>query len=807
MEVNELNTGQSTPPAFLQQGNMTGQQDDMEIASTSLLPLHGYHTHQHRISMQALPLQAINAQVSFLPAELIDMIQAQCSYRDLQALTSVNHAAFALRFHNPRLQHLHFNTAAQVKAFLACCRETQQTASLTGAIRIREDFQQVKILSLTLSKHLNSEQCEPLFAYLPGVDCLKIRPAAGQRIASLGPLCKAARYLALKHLAITGPLLQYRLKFDEDALPDELWQWSTLETLELLTLDSITRISEDIGKLTRLTSLHLRVPFCAWSEREPKLLVALPESLGQLTKLEKFVLSGFSALLKLPEAIGQLSALKSLTLRDMNLNALPASLGQLQKLEQLDLSGLNRIRNIPEQIGQLTALKSLRLTFMNSLNALPASLGQLAKLERLELIFLNGIEAIPEEIGQLKALRSLRLNTMQSLRVLPASLGQLEKLEQFYLCRLNRIDKLPEAIGQLNALKSLRLSFIELKALPASLGQLDKLEQLELNSLGRIENISEEIGQLSALKSLTLSNMKSLRALSAHFGQLDKLEQLELDGLDRLEAIPEEIGQLSALKSLILNNMKSLQTLSANFGQLAKLEQLELNGLYWLEAIPEEIGQLKALQSLTLSNMKLLNALPASIGQLQKLKQLVLRDLGYIEEFPEQLGQLNASKSLTCAGGGALPASLWQLRKLEQLDLSYLDSMQEIDQLTALKSLTLRDMHLNSLNQAMVLKLEKLVQLEQLHLRGRFGSHRNTIREIYIGQLIALKSITLHDFPKLQYFGESKLEYPRESKLEYSGESKKQLNNLREIILSGQTPFVNSPVELQQYTKRYANCG
>jgi Leucine-rich repeat (LRR) protein len=66
-------------------------------------------------------------------------------------------------------------------------------------------------------------------------------------------------------------------------------------------------------------------------------------------------------LTELPESLGQLTRLQSLKLRNNQLTALPESLGQLTQLRSLDLSD-NQLRVLPESLGQLTQLQSLNLS-------------------------------------------------------------------------------------------------------------------------------------------------------------------------------------------------------------------------------------------------------------------------------------------------------------------------------------------------------------------------------------------------------------------------------------------------------------
>jgi Leucine-rich repeat (LRR) protein len=560
MQVASSISCQSTAPFCFLHG-------DRNNPSSLLLPLHGYHQYQQPIATPAPAIDMMAGQAYLMP-ELIEMIQGFCLPQELLTLTSINKAAFATRFHNPSLAHLYFTTSVQVEAFLlSCCQP--QTAEFTSAIRLRTDFQNIKALTLHLSDQLTVKQVEKLFAYLPSVTHLKIRLAANQRLASLGPLCKAAHHLPLTYLKISRGI-DNKTPGREDALPSELWQWPTLEELYLCALDNVCSISEGIGKLINLTSLHLKTAYLEVNDE----LITLPESLGQLTKLETLVIEGFSALRTLPEAIGHLTALKALRLRHLKGFAeLPTSLWQLKELKALIIanSGINQI---PNAINQLTALTSLSLRNLRALTALPAGLWQLNSLEALELYLLPCIDKIPELTRQFTALKSLELVHLEALTVLPTNLWQLNKLELLTLEHLPLISKISEEISHLQSLRHLKLAGMPLlSVLPLGLWQLSKLETLYLVYIP-LHNIPEELGQLSALTLLELEQMYSVKTLPQSLGQLQKLEMLKLAGLANIEALPETIAQLTALKTLHLGELYSLNSLPENLAQLKQLQKI-----------------------------------------------------------------------------------------------------------------------------------------------------------------------------------------------------------------------------------------
>jgi internalin A len=190
-----------------------------------------------------------------------------------------------------------------------------------------------------------------------------------------------------------------------------------------------------------------------WKEKKLGLsdngLTELPESLGQLTRLQHLDLSG-NRLMQLPESLGQLTQLQRLELSRNQLTELPESLGQLTQLQFLDLSG-NRLTQLPESLGQLTQLQQLHLSG-NRLTQLPESLGQLTQLRAFSLEG-NLIEWIPRWIGQLKQLQVLHFGFRQSawgnpLVDLPIELRDLTKLDDLDLSNCPNLNLPPEIVAK-----------------------------------------------------------------------------------------------------------------------------------------------------------------------------------------------------------------------------------------------------------------------------------------------------------------------------------------------------------------------
>jgi Leucine-rich repeat (LRR) protein len=146
---------------------------------------------------------------------------------------------------------------------------------------------------------------------------------------------------------------------------------------------------------------------------------------------------------------------------------------------------------------------------------------------------------------------------------------------------------------------------------------------------------------------------------------------------------------------------------------------------------------------------KVKDNLPDELWQLTTLKTLTIKGFANIVSISEDIDQLNALRSLTLGYMQklkTLPKSLGRLDKLEALSLLSLDNIttlpEEIGQLTALKSLTLKS--LRELK-AWPASLQQLSNLESFTLEGL---HAITALPKDINQLKALKSLTL-DYVRL----------------------------------------------------------
>ena len=88
----------------------------------------------------------------------------------------------------------------------------------------------------------------------------------------------------------------------------------------------------------------------------------IPESIGELTQLEKLVLKSNNLGGEIPLSIGNLQHLTQLSLiNDSLIGSIPDTIGNLQKLVRLDIVNNQLTGVIPNSIGDLTTLQYLYL--------------------------------------------------------------------------------------------------------------------------------------------------------------------------------------------------------------------------------------------------------------------------------------------------------------------------------------------------------------------------------------------------------------------------------------------------------------
>ncbi len=239
-------------------------------------------------------------------------------------------------------------------------------------------------------------------------------------------------------------------------LPEYLGLFASLRTLDLILCQSLTRLPDSLGQLAGL--LHLDLRGC-------DVLTSFPDSMDQLRSLVAIGLP--SCVHELPGWVLQQPALQYLSAAGSIRTCLPESLGQLTALQRLILSSNSQLSRLPESLGQLAALISLDLSSCETLRTLPASVGQLGALRELSLRFCSNLTMLPESLELLGCLQVLDLEGCNQLALLPERWGRQPPLETLNLRLCHSLTFLPESLGQLGHLRDLNLEWCPgLTALP-----------------------------------------------------------------------------------------------------------------------------------------------------------------------------------------------------------------------------------------------------------------------------------------------------------------------------------------------------
>jgi len=336
----------------------------------------------------------------------------------------------------------------------------------------------------------------------------------------------------------------------------------------------------------------------------------------------------------------------SLDQRQNQLNgSIPESLGNLSRLQNLNLKTNQLSGSIPESLSNLNNLQKLILLDNQLSGSIPESLGNLSNLQHL---FLNGNQLsgfIPESLGNLKNLQRLSLGSNQLSGSIPASLGNLSHL--YYLGLLdNQLNgSIPASLGNLSNLKNLDLRTNQLSgSIPESLGNLSHLQSLILFSNQLSGSIPESLGNLTHLQSLILFNNQLSGSIPESLGNLNNLSSLYLHSNHQLSgSIPESLGNLSNLHVLLLSYNQLSGSIPESLENLNNLQSLALHHNQLSGSIPESLGNLSNLQSLYLNNNELCGDIPLSLMNLSMITGLRLSDNHLTTSDTELIAWLDAN--------------------------------------------------------------------------------------------------------------------------------------------------------------------
>ncbi|GLT59709.1 hypothetical protein SLA2020_325140 [Shorea laevis] len=209
--------------------------------------------------------------------------------------------------------------------------------------------------------------------------------------------------------------------------------------LEYLGLDHCSMSSLSMKEMISLRALEMCVcdGFCCLS------------GLESCISLQTVNIVACNDLISISEDVGRLSSLTSLMIADCeNLRSIPEEwLGRNTRLEKLEIGPLwSELEEYPglTSIHQLHAsLKSLTLVGWDKLKSLPHQLQHLTALKKLWLSDFNGLEALPEWLGDLSSLHILHIGKCSNLTRLP-SIEAMRRLSNLQTLEISDCPKLVE---------------------------------------------------------------------------------------------------------------------------------------------------------------------------------------------------------------------------------------------------------------------------------------------------------------------------------------------------------------------------
>lgn len=352
----------------------------------------------------------------------------------------------------------------------------------------------------------------------------------------------------------------------------------------------------------------------------------LPNSIGDL-KLLRYLNAPRVQHWVFPYRVMKLSKLTYLSLRGSSvILALPDSIGEMEGLMYLDLSGCSRIKKLPVSFGKLTKLVHLDFSKCSQVTYVSESLKSLTNLEYLDLSHCKNIGVLLKNLGRLLKLRNLNISYSSYVCSLDywwpntEVLFTLTKLECLNLSsprqRCMTKKNLPEAL-KLSDLSGLQRKYwLGRREGPIAFGNLKNLVYLDLSGCSAVDGVLDTLGSLTKLQHLNLSRCSyfddctdlHLLHMSQAIGNLTELRYLNLSDCSGAQKHPKQafsvflecIGNLLNLEHLDLSWNVNLTSLPECFGSLGKLHTLNLTWCCCLVDIPANLYQMGTLRFLEL---------------------------------------------------------------------------------------------------------------------------------------------------------------------------------------------------------------
>ncbi|KAL9145745.1 hypothetical protein ABFS82_13G063900 [Erythranthe guttata] len=205
------------------------------------------------------------------------------------------------------------------------------------------------------------------------------------------------------------------------------------------------------------------------------------------TRLVNISLIGNRVTGPIPKALANISTLAHLTLEYNQISGvIPPELGDLPRLERFLVTSNNLIGEIPANLAKLSTLRDFRISDNNFSGSIPNFIQNWTNIEKL-VIQASGLTGpIPSGIASLTKLTDLRISDLSGNVSTFPNLSNNKNLKTLILRSCNIIGELPSYLGGMTSLKVLDLSFNKLsRPIPDSFIGLSNTDNIYLtgNSL------------------------------------------------------------------------------------------------------------------------------------------------------------------------------------------------------------------------------------------------------------------------------------------------------------------------------------
>ncbi|KAF5766542.1 putative protein kinase RLK-Pelle-DLSV family [Helianthus annuus] len=152
----------------------------------------------------------------------------------------------------------------------------------------------------------------------------------------------------------------------------------------------------------------------------------LPQNLGHLTRLRRFLISANNFTGSIPESFGNLTNLEDFRIDGSSLSGrIPDFIGNWTNLTRLDLQGTSMEGPIPSTISLLTKLKEMITDISGSSSSGFPDLKKMTKMTRLSLRNCLLTSSIPEYIGKISGMKHIDLSFNRLTGPIPNSIQTL----------------------------------------------------------------------------------------------------------------------------------------------------------------------------------------------------------------------------------------------------------------------------------------------------------------------------------------------------------------------------------------------